>query len=92
MAVALYFEKTDGMDYKFKSFNASTWYFYECWLVLHTHPKYLPSMPSNNEGEKIEDNYVADENGIPLEGPENGSYGPEDDALPADKALSLIHI
>jgi hypothetical protein len=51
-----------------KSFDATNWYFYECWLVLHTHPKYLSPTPSTNKGSEIEDDYLEEQDGPPPEG------------------------
>ena len=68
MAVAYHLEKADEMDYHFKNFDASQWYFYECWLVLHTHPKFLPPSPSGidaaEEEEEEEDDAAVENNGL----------------------------
>lgn len=61
MAVAIFLQKTDRMNYEFKDFDASSWRLFASWKVLKNLPKFLVitqntsgGIPSSGGGDSIE--------------------------------------
>jgi hypothetical protein len=61
MAVALHLGLIDGINYKYKDFEATTWRYYHCWLVLKKTCKFLPPTPPNDMMEEEEEDDGVDE-------------------------------
>jgi len=66
MAIAIHLGKTSRREYGFRDFNPLNWNNHEAWLMLRSHPKFLPTRDPNPTGNdspiKAEDNNTGADN------------------------------